>query len=286
MSATPNKPEPDRKSDYHLLLAPLFFFIVVGALAAVAIWFFAGVSTPEVTVPNVVGKKYEDATEELRKFGFAIEIIPEIGADTLVGQVVRTSPAAGSRVKPGRSIILYVVAGEALVFVPDLVGTYFIEAENRLRRAGINEGYAGLVLGTSTSVVSDSPPGTILWQSPASGSRAKVGDKVDIHVAVSKELEKMPNLVGLTLTDALEKLASMGYSASIENYFTTSQPPNTVLNQKPSPGTTLSPETVIRLDVATPATTSKDTMTVAPPEESDAESSDEPTLFTPPMKSP
>lgn len=276
------------KRDPHLILAPVFLVVVLLVLAVIGAWFFAGVSTPEIAVPGLVGMPYAEATAELQKSGFTIEIIPQNGPDTAIGTVLRMSPPPGSIVKPGRSIILYVAAGEALVSVPNLIGSALIEAENLLKRAGISERLEGLTLGVKTSVASDSAPGTILEQSPAPGTSVKVGTPVDIKIAVGKGLDVMPNLVGMTLPAGIEVLATMGYSVSkISNYFTTAQSPNTIMNQKPPAGLKLAPETVISVDVATPPQEEFfDTVAEQRPDPAQEEVFPEPNFSTPPAPAP
>lgn len=268
-SVTPRERSSEPKQrDLHLILAPGCFLLVLLILSAIGFWFFTGVSTPEISVPDVVGKNYEVATRELQGIGLIIEMIPENAADSEIGRVLRTSPVAGSIVKPGRPVILYVAAGEAMVPVPALVGTYFIEAENALKRAGISAGLGGLILGTKTSVVSDSPPGTILAQSPEAGTTVKVGSAVDITIAVAKSSDGMPDLVGMMLPQAVEALAAMGYSVGeVKTYFTTAHAPDVVVNQKPAPGTPLMPETVIRVDIAAATGDGTSPVQPAPPVE-------------------
>jgi serine/threonine-protein kinase len=233
-----------------LLLLSLAILIAVAAGGA---WLILGDTPNEVSVPDLIGKNFDEAINELKTLGFEFEVITSFGPDTAVNTVIRTSPEAGDAVKPGRRIILYVVEGRPMVVVPGLVGSFFIEAENILRRAGLERGAEGLTVGRTTSVVSDSPAGLILAQSPEAGTETTSGGKVDIVIAVNKEGGAMPNLINLTLDAARDSLARLGYDvAGAEPYITTSWPMNTIRSQVPAPGTKLTPDAAIRVIYARP----------------------------------
>ncbi len=236
-----------------ILLALVSLAVIVAVLGAAG-WLWKSAGTPEMSVPDEVGLPAAVAQANLVKMGLGVELIEEPGPDTMTGRVIRMSPAPGLLVKPGRVIILYVASGSGAIVVPDLVGTYLIEAENRLGRAGMESGVlGGLVLGERSSVTHDSPAGTILSQSPMPGTIVKPGTPVSVVVAVPAEGMRMPNLVGRLLNQAMDTLAAAGYTAiTAEPYYTTSRATNTILSQEPAPGTPLQPGMAIKLVVATP----------------------------------
>jgi serine/threonine-protein kinase len=224
----------------------LLSIAILAVIAATGYLLVKNVSTPEIQVPDVMGRPYEEAVALLKDRGLMVEIVSVFGPDTEANTVVRLVPPAGSLVKPGRRIIVQVVSGEALIEVPELVGTFFVEAENRLRRAGMVKGVDGFRLGQITSVISDSPPGLIQEQNPAAGIMARAGSSVDIIIAVDRS-ETMPNLVGKRIGEAIEILRARGYAfQSIEPQRTVSTPPDLVMSQAPAPGARLTPTTVIK----------------------------------------
>lgn len=242
-----------RGSILRLLLAFFSLAIILAVLGGAA-WLWKQANTPELIVPDQVGLAIAIARTNLMKMGLGVEILDEPGPDTMVGQVVRMAPGAGSTVKPGRSIILYVGASGGEITIPDLVGTYLIEVENRLARAGIEQGLSeGLIIGGRSSVASDSPAGLILSQSPAAGTIVKPGTAVSLVISVEKNGGRMPNLVGRRLEEAMDTMAARGYAiTTVAPYFTTSQVANTIMSQVPAPGTPLSPAITVKVVVATP----------------------------------
>jgi serine/threonine-protein kinase len=82
------------------------------------------------------------------------------------------------------------------VAVPNLSGLTVPQATALLSQQG-------LVLGTQTPQTSpDRPKDTIIAQTPASGEQIEKGQKVDVTVSTGKEQATVPQLVGLTSSDA------------------------------------------------------------------------------------
>jgi eukaryotic-like serine/threonine-protein kinase len=232
----------------------LLSIAVLVSVIAVGAWLVLGDTPDEVAVPDLVGKNFDEAINELKARGFAFSSETVPGPDTAVNTVIRMSPEPGDMVKPGRSITLYIVASKPMLTVPNLVGGYFIEAENILRRAGLEMQTEGLRLGRIDRLNSDSPAGMILAQSPEAGTETYAGGRVDIVIAANKESSVMPNLVNLTLDAVRDTLARLGYDINsvAEPYFTTSWPANVIRSQVPAPGTKLAPNVVIRVIYARP----------------------------------
>lgn len=228
----------------------LFAVAAIIVLGVVFSWLYVRIP-PEITVPDVVGLPLTEGAVIMKNSQLSIETIQEFGPDTMAGRILRTSPTPHSNVKPGRNVILYYTEGEAVVEVPDLIGTPFVNAVNTLRRVGMeNDGPFGLVVGTMESRESDSPAGTIISQSPAPGTKVKVQSKVDVLVAAVGTT--MPSLVNMTFFEASEKLAEMGYGiGNVERFFDSRVPPDIIMTQNPPAGAKLEPETIISVQIST-----------------------------------
>jgi len=234
-----------------------FLFMSVVALVVIGLigyTLIAGVAKDEITVPAAVGRNFEEVAAELKKLGLLPEAVPEYGPDTAAGQVMRQSPPAGSRVKAGRRVRLFVCAGAGQVAVPDLVGTNVADAYSRLQQVGRESGiFEGLRVGAQTAVPVDSPAGTVLSQSPAAGAIVRAGTAVDIQYAADKSADTtMPSLVGMNVDEAKELIAQRGFTvADVERRPDPRFAEGTVISQSPSPGARLS-GIEIRLVVAGP----------------------------------
>ena len=117
---------------------PLWVNIVVGIILAIGLFAIFLLSLNwmthhgrSATVPNVVGKKYEEARKILKKAGFDVKIQDSIYADTLKPlSVIKQIPEADEIVKSNRTVYLIISrAVPPIVEMPNLVGYSFRNAE-------------------------------------------------------------------------------------------------------------------------------------------------------------
>ncbi|CRK55724.1 Probable serine/threonine-protein kinase pknL [Alloactinosynnema sp. L-07] len=121
-------------------------------------------------VPDLRGKSRDEAFEELTKLGFEPFDGPgEFSPDIDNGKVVRTDPAAGTKIAPEGSKRVAVIVSTS-VTVPDLSNRTVPEAQDELAKVGLH-----LDLG-----VFSNPNGRILTQSPGPGSRVEKDSKVGV----------------------------------------------------------------------------------------------------------
>jgi serine/threonine-protein kinase len=87
------------------------------------------------------------------------------------------------------------------VSVPPVVGLSLQEAEQDLVAAGLE-------VGDVTKEGSQEQPGTVLSQDPAEGATVEEGSPVDLVVAKAPATVAVPDLRGLTIAEAQERLAA------------------------------------------------------------------------------
>ena len=128
------------------------------------------------------------------------------------------------------------------VDVPDVVGLQLDEAQTSLRTAGLK-----------TSVVEDAAsleaPGTVLNQSPVSGSIVVEGSEVTVFVSVAKPTTVVPAVVGLEATAARTMLTALGLFSE-ETTMPDQAAAGTVLFQDPTEGTEVQIGTAVRLVIS------------------------------------
>jgi hypothetical protein len=131
--------------------------------------------TPKVEVPDVAGLSESQATGRLIR----ALLVPETqtrSSDTVPKEsVIGTDPEAGSRVERGGTITVLVSSGPeggTGATVPDVIGDDVNAATNLLKSMGFGA--------ASTAVKSDQPPGTVLSQDPAGGTRAEPGRTITL----------------------------------------------------------------------------------------------------------
>ena len=110
--------------------------VILGVLHWLDVYTHHGES---IIVPNVNGLPVKEAQNEFSKKNLRVEIVDSnYVKGILAGAVLEQKPAAGSKVKIGRTIYLTINTGEApKVSIPDIIdNSSFRQAEARLRALG------------------------------------------------------------------------------------------------------------------------------------------------------
>ena len=167
-------------------------------------------SSENISVPNVVGKPVEVAETTLKKMDLKVSVDEIVSEDIPAGQVISQTPAAGTNVKAKRIIHLTISKGGASILIPDLNGLTLEQAKERLDKLGLSLG--AIENGNDP----DKPSEIIIYQSPEPGSKAVKGTRVNITVNMKQKVN-IPNVVGMTLSDARNTLLAMKLSVGTIN---------------------------------------------------------------------
>ncbi|MGH2865027.1 MAG: Stk1 family PASTA domain-containing Ser/Thr kinase [Solirubrobacteraceae bacterium] len=211
---------------------------------------------------DVAGLSAAEAAAKLRKAGLKTTRKTESSKTVAAGLVIATEPSAETEIQEGHVVTLIVSSGPAPVRVPDVTGQSLEAAEATLTNAELE-------LGTVTKKVSSTQAaGTVLAQSPTSGSSLHAGDKVNLTVAKApkapKEVE-VPNVVGAASAVAAAALRHAGFKVASQPHTTTEQPQvGVVLEQSPAGGARARKGATVTISVgalATPTTSTTPTTT-------------------------
>ena len=199
-----------------------------------------------LTMPNITGKRVEDAQRILNGDQLELRIVDRQFATSPANTVLRQSPAPGAQVKVSQDVQVIVSMGTQNIPVPSLEG-------RSLRAAQISLLESGLPLGSvSTMIMPDAETGSVVKQYPSPGSIA-VSPRVDVLVAGEEPVAAyvMPSLVGLSQADAQRLLTSAGlHTPKINEVTDTAQPKGAVASQAPPRGSKVTSDTMIELMVA------------------------------------
>jgi len=155
----------------------------------------------EVEVPDLTGMSYNQAKATLEEAGLTIEKGDEvIDYQFEEGQVVSQVPASGSKAKEGKTIVVSISKGVKEGTVPNVIGKSFEDAVFLLNKYGFEQG-------TVVVEASEMPKDIVVRQSPEAGAEARPGSSVNIIVSEGPK-DGMPNLIGMTLSEAEEILAA------------------------------------------------------------------------------
>lgn len=210
-------------------------------------WF---VSSPETTVPEVIGMQASEGIRVLEERGFEPVISDtSYGIKADIGEIFLQKPDAGTVVKEGRTIYLFISGGVKTISVPLLKGKSLLDAKFALERLGLK-------LGRVERIPSSQPEDMIFDQMYEEGTLLKQGEFVGVSISAGKGGGTIivPDLIGKSLTEAKKILADSSLIIGKINY----QPsatllPNTILDQYPSSGNSVNPGNAIDLFVTKPA---------------------------------
>ncbi|WP_439936352.1 Stk1 family PASTA domain-containing Ser/Thr kinase [Nocardia sp. N13] len=161
-------------------------------------------------VPPLEGKTEDQAQDALAAtnlvFGKSVgrwsETVPE-------GQVIRTSPKAGTTLKPGAAVDLVLSRGRKPITVTDWTGKDFDDAQAALEKRGLAVSVAGE---EHSDTVAD---GDVISQDPTTGTLFR-GDTVSFVVSLGPELVEVPQVRAMGVDAATELLEGLGFQVETE----------------------------------------------------------------------
>jgi beta-lactam-binding protein with PASTA domain len=188
-------------------------------------------------VPKVVGLDQADAERRLRATHLSVGDVREQFHDSIDrGEVIRTEPEEGQRVRRDTAVALVVSKGPAPVQLPDVVGRAVDEATRILRDLGLR---------VSNREVFDPqiPPGLVLGQEPTP-QVVRHGSWVALTVSKGPPLAGVPHVVGMPVKMARRVLERAGFQVQV---LSLPGGPNRVMGQNPPAGSQHPPGSVVTI---------------------------------------
>jgi serine/threonine-protein kinase len=225
------------------ILIPL---LIVGAFIGIGynLLFSGNSNTPtteQIKVPGLAGQTQKAALAELTDLGLKGEVVKEASSEFDKDTVIKTDPAESSPVDKGATVKVFVSSGPEKVKVPDgLLGLGAEEAKQMLEDAGLT--------GTIKTKTSSRPQGKVMETDPKAGTEIEKGRTVILYVP--KALVEVPSVIGLTEADAGKALKGAGLRVKVVPQ-ASDQPQGTVIQQNPSEGAKVNPNTTITIVVST-----------------------------------
>lgn len=182
--------------------------IAAVAFLAVVLTAFTIFGGKEVAVPDVVGKTVGEAQKALAAVNLDYTVIEEFNNKIQPGKVISQNPPGNRMVKEGRKVRIVVSKGIELVSVPNMLGKDLSSAKSALKSAKLELG------NVTMRFAKGAPAATILEQSVTAPAKIPVGTAIDLIVNIDKEQVIIPDLKGLTIQDAKNKLNDLGLKLS------------------------------------------------------------------------
>ncbi|MDA8334607.1 MAG: PASTA domain-containing protein [Peptococcaceae bacterium] len=225
----------------------VLLLLVAGLMAGAGYFLRNYLNVPEVQVPDVTGRTYSEAHTVMSGAGLRTDMVSGVNPAVPKGLVISQDPVAGALVKQNRVVTLTVSQGPQMVQVPDLTGMTGDAANTAL-------GNAGLKMDSVNQTSATVPSGQVMGQTPGPGTSVPTQSHVTVDVSVGPQASiAVPDLTGLTLALAQEKLASLnlsldqtnvGYAASTQYLH------GQVVSQNPAPNTGVTAGTAVQVTLS------------------------------------
>jgi serine/threonine-protein kinase len=194
-------------------------------------------------VPEFTGMSLDQARQQAGE-DFNINVADRVESEEPVDTVLKQDPEAGAQAEKGSDVSV-VVSGRQVTEVPDVTGKSVLEAR------GILSG-EDFEVKTRSQESSSSDEGKVMEQSPPGGEKAEVGSVVTLTVGGGPSTVEVPDLSGMTVSEAGSALDSAGLklgdrSESVSD----SIPEGGIISQNPSAGTGVAPGTSIDVTLST-----------------------------------
>jgi beta-lactam-binding protein with PASTA domain len=221
--------------------------VKIGKIAglALAFIFVAGISAylsltliikseDTVIVPNLEGKDVVYALELLTELELNTKVRgSEYTNDVPKNYVIFQEPQPGAEIKKGRDVKIILSKGPKTLFMPNLLALSIQQADILLEENGMCQGEL------SRTYHSRVEKDHVIAQVPAQGAMISRGECVDVLVSMGARPRafKMPDLIGLTLEDALQSIEKVELViGEIKSAFQKNKPRNSIVKQSPIPG--------------------------------------------------
>ena len=195
--------------------------VAVIAVVAIAVYAASTLFAPAemLVVPNVLGETQQAAEQAIEAAGFKVGSVDEGWSDEYAeGEVMEQHPTAdGSSTAPeGSEINIVISQGQqeeevAQKEVPDLSkAANEDEARKMLREVGLEPGEV------KQEPSDDVDEGKIMTQSPDAGTMVDEGSTVDFTVSSGPDSERVPDLTGMTRSQADKALSDLGFGVTFD----------------------------------------------------------------------
>jgi eukaryotic-like serine/threonine-protein kinase len=184
--------------------------------------------------PELVGLPVEEVRTKLDGVPVAITEMQDYDNEVPVGHVTGFDPEAGTELKRGEELVVYVSRGHEPVTVPAVVGLSPEEATANLEALGF-------AVERTEGRSADVDPGEVMAVTPASGQQAPYESTVTLQVSMGLPQVQVPDVVGRSQAEATALLRQAGLQAQVSQFFG-----DRVFRQSPAAGQTV--------DIGTPVT--------------------------------
>ncbi len=202
----------------------------------------------EVQVPDITKKPVTTALNALATVNLALKQAGvEFAEGVAPGSVLRQIPSAGSTVREGRVIRVWISQGDEMVFVPSVTGLDLRAAQLAIRQAGLQ------VEKVEHAYSLTMEKGQIISQKPAADSMLTRGDKVVITLSDGEppaSVILVPDFHNKKLAEATLWASTQNINLIVKEDATSPFPYGTIAAQRPGADSEIAPNSNLEVTVS------------------------------------
>jgi beta-lactam-binding protein with PASTA domain len=231
--------------DWLLRMAFLVFILASAAFLSAITAMRIAIHGRETTMPNLVGKNVNEASQSLRTKGLILRVADRVYSDVPINEVVRQTPPPGMLMKVSQQAHVVLSLGQRQLEIPSLEGNTLRVSRIQLLRAGLQVGEV------SNLVLPDEPADTVVLQNPKPGKGAGT-PRVDFLVSSGpKEASYvMPYLIGSNELEVQRRMDNAHLRTKVHYVNASQWPKGSVIDQGPVGGSRIGAATEVDLTVA------------------------------------
>lgn len=180
------------------------------------------------SIPDLSGMTAEQAEKAIKDAGYTPQYAGNEASEADADTVSKQDPAAGKEADKGTTVKYWISTGPEDIEVPNVVGYDQASAKSTLEKAGFT-------VSVATGSYSDEyAEGEVMSQTPNGGKLGK-GETVTITVSKGQDPDKkaisIPNVVGMTQSQAQSALADAGFRYNVSETSSNSVEKGAVISQ-------------------------------------------------------
>jgi serine/threonine-protein kinase len=200
-------------------------------------------------MPDIVNWELSQAERALNNLGLNLQLKlqKENHDDVPEGSVIRTEPVAEEDLATGQEVTLYVSLGMEMKVgtMPDVVGDKLDSAKKILESQELN-----LQIVEEQLYDSEVAAGDVIRTEPEVGMELTTGQTVTLYVSQGAQLATMPNVVGMSISNAYSVLNTEGFVTPNIVYVDSKAVKDEVVSQSVEKNTKVDVNTQITLEVS------------------------------------
>lgn len=204
---------------------------------------FSSNSTTDVLVPNLIGLDFNKVNKDKVTYNFKWDVTNVYDADKPIDIILTQNPQPSEKkIKEGSTIQITVNSEETTLNLPSVDGRTKDDAVQKIKSVNLVPEVL-MVLDNQTA------EGYVKQTYPMAGTKVTIGSSIKIYVSkkAGEARVEVPNLVGLTLSEAQAKLKEVGLNYDGYSYMPSTVAKDKIVAQNPLRGAKVNKDTNVKV---------------------------------------